>query len=155
MADESFKREIIVSKKPGAVYRALTKEIDKWWTISADVISEVGDQATFRFGSTYWTMNVQELIPEQLIVLECVEANHFHEGMPMSIREEWLGTKLIWEIAPHREGTKIAFVHQGLIPALECYDICQAGWEYFFVNSLKSYLETGVGQPWQDAVKNK
>jgi uncharacterized protein YndB with AHSA1/START domain len=148
MADQGFKREIIVSKEPGAVYRALTKEIDKWWTISADIVSEVGDHVTFRFDPTYWTMIVQELIPERLIVLECVEANHFHEGMPLSIRDEWLGTKLRWEIAPHGEGTRITFIHEGLVPALECYEICKAGWEYFFVNSLKSYLETGVGQPW-------
>jgi len=27
------------------------------------------------------------------------------------------------------------------------FEICESGWDYFFVDSLKAYLNTGVGLP--------
>ncbi len=85
--------------------------------------------------------------------LECIEAHHIHEGLPESILNEWEGTKLIWQIQQEGENTKIMFTHDGLIPSLDCYDVCEAGWDHFFVNSLKGYLDNGEGNP--DAAKEK
>ena len=39
----------------------------------------------------------------------------------------------------------------GLTPQLLCYDICEAGWDMFFLHSLKQYLDTGRGKPHKGA----
>jgi hypothetical protein len=145
--NESYKRQIEVKADPKFVFRALTKEIGSWWTPSDKEISAVNDVVTFRFAPTYWTMRVEQYVQDQLLILECIEANHEDKKLPASIREEWLGTKLNWQLEKARDKTKITFIHDGLVPQLECFEICEAGWDYFFVNSLKSYIETGKGHP--------
>ena len=146
----SYTREIIVSTTPSAAYRALTNGFDKWWTTSCNPISEPGDRITFRFGSTYWVMRANSLVPDNFVELECLEAHHVHEGLPLSILNEWEGTRLRWQIQKHGEKTKIIFVHAGLVPSLDCYEVCEQGWDNFFVSSLKQYLDTGEGSPFEN-----
>jgi len=143
----SYTREIIVSNTPSAAYRALTSEFNKWWTDSSDPVTAEGDTVMFRFDPTYWTMRATKLMPDINVELECIEAHHIHEGLPASIRKEWEGTKLKWNIQQQEDNTKISFVHEGLVPSLDCYEICEMGWDHFFVNSLKNYLDGGEGDP--------
>ena len=90
MVVNSYTREIIVSNTPGAAYRAMTSEFDKWWTAGSTPVTAVGDTVTFRFDPTYWTMRAIKLIPDQTVELECVEAHHIPEGLPETIRKEIL-----------------------------------------------------------------
>lgn len=147
--NDSYTREIIVSSTPEAAYLALTTGFNKWWTTGCNPISETGDKITFRFGPSYWVMRVNNLIPDNYLELECLEAHHVHEGLPSSILNEWEGTRLKWEILEQGEKIKIVLVHEGLVPSLECYEVCEQGWDYFFVNSLKQYLDTGEGTPFE------
>lgn len=147
MADD-FTHVIRVCATPAAAYRAVTREFDNWWTHATNSFRAVGDEVSFRFDPVYWTMRAEALVPNRHVVLECIDANHIHEGvLPLSAREEWLGTRLRWQIEPCDSATRITFIHEGLVPALACYAICRSGWEHFFGNSLKSYLDTGAGQP--------
>jgi hypothetical protein len=142
-----YTREILVSATPEAAYRALTAGFDKWWTTRCNPISRPGDQTTFRFGSTYWVMVAREVRPHSHVELECVEAHHVHEGLPSSILREWEGTRLRWQVGVQGASTRILFVHEGLLSSLDCYKVCEQGWERFFLKSLKSYLDTGEGMP--------
>jgi len=144
LVSNNYTREIIVSNTPGAAYRAMTSEFDKWWTAGSTPVTAVGDMVTFRFDPTYWTMRAIKLIPDQTVELECVEAHHIHEGLSETIRKEWEGTTLKWEIQSQGENTKITFVHEGLVSSLDCYEICEMGWDHYFVNSLKNYLDKGI-----------
>ena len=63
---------------------------------------------------------------------------------------EWNGSKLRWEIQKQDKKTKITLVHEGLVSSLECYEVCEQGWDYFFVKSLKQYLNTGEGSPFEN-----
>lgn len=146
----SYTREILVSNTPSAAYRALTSGFTKWWTTSCNPVSENGDQIIFRFGPTYWIMRASNLVPDKIVELECIEAHHVHAGLPSSILNEWEGTKLKWGIQKQNEKTKIILVHEGLMPSLECFEVCKQGWDYFFVNSLKQYLDTGKGSPFEN-----
>lgn len=148
MNPDSYTRDIVVSGSPGAAYKALTSEFYKWWTLDADSISAVGDTITFKFDATYWAMRANTLSPNY-IELECIDAHHIHKGLPSSILKEWEGTKLKWEIQELDGSTKISLTHEGLIPSLDCFEICTEGWDYFFVNSLKSYLDEGEGSPYK------
>ena len=147
MTEKSFTREITVSVSPSAAYRSLTTDFDKWWAPNTVDTLEVGGTIKFHLDPTYWTMRFTKLVPDQMVELECIEANHIDEGSPDSIREEWVGTKLQWQIEPYQYGSKISLVHEGLTPSLGCYQICNTGWDYFFVNSLRNYLNSGAGSP--------
>lgn len=149
-----YTREIAVSCSPAEVYKALTADFNKWWTTECNSISNIGDKITFKFGSSYWVMSANNLVAEKLVVLECIEANHIHDGLPSSILKEWIGTKLKWEIQNQGKKSKIVFNHDGLVPSLECYEVCKQGWEYFFVTSLKQYLDTGKGAPFDNDTQN-
>jgi uncharacterized protein YndB with AHSA1/START domain len=145
----SYTRKIDVTVKPAMVFRALTKEVSKWWTTDSDDASAVGIKATFRFDKTFNIMLVKELIPDHRVVWECIEQEHINEKL--STHDEWVGTKLRWDIEPIPQGTRVTFVHEGLVPEMECYEICEAGWDNFFVDSFKNYLDTGVGRPYKSA----
>lgn len=149
MTEKNFEREILVSASPQAAYSALTTDFDKWWATFKGDASKIGNRITFQFAPdpTFWTMQITKLVPNQMVELECIEANHIIEGLSESIKEEWLGTKLKWEIKPNQEGVEVSFVHEGLTPTLECYEICETGWENFFVNSLQDYLNGKGGSP--------
>ena len=44
--------------------------------------------------------------------------------------------------------TDLRFRHAGLNPRLECFNQCQAGWNYY-LPSLRAYAETGTGTPYR------
>jgi len=95
-------------------------------------------------------MRANSLIPDSSVELECIEAHHVHKGLPSSILNEWKGTRLTWKIEKQEDKTKITFVHDGLVPSLDCYEVCEQGWDYFFVNSLSAFLDTGKGMPFEN-----
>lgn len=146
----NYTREIVVTNTPIEAYKALTTGFDKWWTTDCNQVSKAGGKITFKFGSSYWVMQANNLVPEKLVELECIEAHHIHDGLSSSILNEWNGSKLIWEIQKQEEKTKIVLTHEGPLPSLECYKVCEQGWDYFFVNSLKQYLDTGEGSPFDN-----
>jgi hypothetical protein len=57
-------------------------------------------------------------------------------------RAEWVGTKLIWTLNAADQGATSTFLHEGLNQSFECYNVCEAGWDYF-IASLQAYLATG------------
>lgn len=149
MTDQNYKRSISVDATPEDVYLALTEGFENWWTAPDKPIRNVGDIAKFSFsGHGYWTFKATKLTTER-IEMVCVDAMHSYEGAPQEIGKEWLGTSIIWQIGRQNGKTVINFEHDGLQPKLHCYDICAAGWDLFFVDSLKAYLDTGTGKPFQ------
>jgi uncharacterized protein YndB with AHSA1/START domain len=147
MSGQSYSKEILVSVKPETVYKALTKEIDKWWTELSNQAVHAGDRLTVRFEkTTSWVMIVSEASPNQYLTWKVTEANHDLEGV--FAKDEWKGTSIKWKIEKESSGSKITLTHEGLIPALECYEICQTGWDYF-LGSLKNFLESGKGNPYK------
>lgn len=146
MNTNEYTRRIVVSSSPNDAYKALTSGFDKWWTLDSDSISTAGDTITFKFDTTYWVMRANTVSPNY-IELECIEAHHIHDGLPLSILEEWKGTKLKWEIDEQDGSTIVSLTHEGLVPSLDCFEICKEGWDYFFVTSLKKYLDEGKGSP--------
>ena len=145
MSGKSYSTEILISAKPESVYKAITKDIDKWWTELSNQAVQIGDRLTVRFEkTTCWVMTVSEAFPNRSLVWKVVEA--IHDVDELVEKDEWKGTTIKWEIAENKTGSTVTLTHQGLVPALECYEICHAGWGDF-LGSLKNYLETGKGSP--------
>ncbi len=62
-------------------------------------------------------------------------------------RSEWTGSQLVFEISKKDDQTEICFRHEGLVPELECYEICSKAWSQYVGESLLSLITTGKGQP--------
>lgn len=150
MTKQNYQKTITVSASPEDVYRALTTGFEHWWTAPDKPIRQEGDISKFSFSDRHghWTFKATQLSPERIEMI-CIDARHVHAGQPPKIETEWFDTRIIWQIAPQSDKTTIHFEHDGLTPNLHCYAICGAGWDLFFVDSLKSYLDTGLGKPFK------
>jgi len=149
MTGQNYQRTISVDASPEDAYRAPTTGCEHWWTVGDNNFGRVGDRIKFTFppNVSYWTFEAKKLEPNKTVELECVDAHHKITDRPDASETEWLGSRALWQIEPQGDKTTIHFVHKGLTPNLDCYDVCEAGWNLFFVDSLKAYLDSGVGKP--------
>ena len=94
MSSASYSTKFLVSASPQAVYKALTSDIDSWWTEMANDVCNVGDRLIVRFEkTTSWVMTLSEAIPHRSVIWEVVEANHDLEVLAK--RDEWEGTTIV------------------------------------------------------------
>ncbi len=155
MKDDNYERTITVDASPEDAYLALTTGYANWWTPCDRKFNKVGDRIKFTFPPyvSYWTFEARILEPFRIVELRCVEAYHKITDKPDASKTEWLGSTVRWNIKSRAGQTDIHLTHYRLTPELECYDVCELGWDQFFVESLKSYLYTGVGKPHQTESK--
>lgn len=126
MDNQNFTTTVLVNQSPKEVFNAINN-VRGWW-------SEDIEGRTDKLG---------EMIPDQKVVW-FVEDNDFNFVQDKS---EWIGTKIVFEIAKQDNKTQIVFTHIGLVPEYECYNVCHDAWTGFIQNSLKDLIVTGKGQP--------
>ena len=144
-----YECKITINAPPAKVYAALTtpEGLRGWWTTDCEVGDGPGSQSTFRFGKTTSVVRIEKLVPQQEVRWHCVE--YFLDFSMVSKTDEWVGTSMVFNLtAASAEGTDLHFVHDGLTPDLECYALCEGGWDHFLKTSLKKFLETGKGEPY-------
>lgn len=148
---EHYRRQLTLSASPAVVYQALATQqgVRNWWNQSCEVAEVAGGRAVFRFDQCYKVMRIDKLLPQQEVVWECIEAHI--EGPGLTRQDEWVGTHIVFRLTPAGGGkTRLEFEHQGLTPDLQCFGMCQDGWNHF-LGSLQSYVDTGKGQPFAAA----
>jgi len=142
----NYETSIKVITNEHDAFKAVTSELDKWWGMVDNPISKDGDEFSISFGRTNWKFVITKYSQYNQITWTCIKAEHFVEGHS-NIEEEWLNTELAWAFRKDGDYVEVSFVHKGLTPQLNCYKICEAGWNFFISTSLKNYLETGQGNP--------
>ncbi len=55
--------------------------------------------------------------------------------------------QMSFEISTKDNSTQIHFTHIGLVPEVECYDMCVKGWDQYVKGSLLKLITEGKGQP--------
>lgn len=144
-----YQQSFIAKADPAAVYAALTtpEGLRGWWTPECAVAAEVGGTNHFRFGGTHKAMRIERLEPGREVRWRCTAAHIDVDRLAR--KDEWVGTQLVFHLAPDGQGqTRLDFAHLGLVPALECYDLCSNGWRHF-LGSLQQFVETGHGTPYE------
>ena len=126
----------------GEVYKALTTRegLAGWWTNNTQAENKVGGALQFRFSAGGveiggFEMKVLELQPAQRVLWQVV-------GGP----EEWVGTKIGFELKQSGEHAIVLFKHQGWKEPVEFMHHCSTKWAMYLM-SLKSLMETGKGIP--------
>ena len=130
------------------VYKALTTRegLAAWWTNNTQGDSKVGAVLQFRFSADGveiggFDMKVLELRPSTRVLWQVVEGP-----------EEWVGTKISFDLRQEGEYAIVLFKHQGWKEPVEFMHHCSTKWATFLL-SLKSLLEAGKGAPSPDDVR--
>lgn len=124
-------------------FQALTTRqgLASWWTAQTTGSFDVGGVIQFRFDDRGgFDMKVLELVPGQRVRWEVVAGP-----------DEWVGTKVAFDLEPNGDCTKILFKHEGWKEPVEFMHHCSTKWAMFLM-SAKDVLETGKGRPFPDDV---
>jgi uncharacterized protein YndB with AHSA1/START domain len=133
----------IKSSRDDAYQALATRDgLAAWWTNDTRGDSEVDGILEFRFTPNGgFDMKVLELDPGAHVLWEVVDGP-----------EEWIGTRVSWEVKQTGDYTIVLFNHQGWREPVEFMHHCSTKWAIFLM-SLKSLLETGKGAPDPDDVQ--
>jgi hypothetical protein len=131
---------ITVDKTPQEVFEAVITP-QNWWSGEFEGNTKnVNDEFTYRYQDMHYSkQRVIESIPGEKVVWLVTEIQlNFIED-----KEEWTGTKIVFEISKKDDKTVLRFTHVGLNPDVECYSDCSAAWGQLITQSLYTYITTG------------
>jgi uncharacterized protein YndB with AHSA1/START domain len=130
------------------VYRALaTREgVAGWWTTDTQGDSKVGGMLKTVFTADGkvlggFDLKVVELEPGKRVLWQVAAGP-----------EEWVGTKIIFDLKQEDDFSIVLFKHEGWKESVEFMYHCSTKWAIFLL-SLKSLVETGKGKPSPDDVQ--
>lgn len=142
METSNFTTTIVVDNSPNEVYDAINN-VGAWW--HGEVIGnsdKLNDEFTYEMKPHHFSkQKVVDLVPNKRVVWLVTDSQlNF-----VKTKDEWTGTKIIFEISEAGGKTQLRFTHEGLTPAFECYGGCSSGWTELIQKSLLSLITTGKG----------
>jgi hypothetical protein len=138
MTMSNFSVSFLVNQSPKEVFNAI-QNVQEWWSgfYSEEIkgrTENLHDEFSFRAGdgAHYSKQKLVEVAPDRKIVWLVTESElSFIEN-----KDEWTGTKLIFDISEKDDKTKVSFTHEGLTPEIECYTSCAPAWTLYLENKL-------------------
>jgi hypothetical protein len=140
--EKNFTTSITVSQPPAEVFSAVNN-VRGWWQgeIKGNT-DKLNDEFSYRMKDIHFSkQKIVELIPNEQIVWLVTESQLSF----LTDKSEWTGTKIIFDIVAEGNKTKLTFTHQGLVPAIACYNNCSGAWSDLIEKSLFSLITTGKG----------
>ena len=144
MTESNFTTSIVVDQTASEVFNAINN-VRGWWS---EEIEGSTDKLNAEFDYHYQDvhrskMKIVELIPNKKVVWLVMD-NHFSFTKD---KEEWVGNQLVFEISKQGHQTALRFTQIGLVPAYECYEVCNNAWTGYIQNSLRDLITKGKGNP--------
>lgn len=144
MKNKNFTATLVVDQTPEEVFNAV-RNVRGWWSgyyseeIKGDS-KELNDEFSFRAGEGvhYSKQKLVEVIPNKKLVWMITES----ELSFLEKKDEWTGTKVIFDISTKGDKTQLVFTHDGLTPEVECYDACAPAWSQYIQNKLLPLITT-------------
>jgi len=119
-------------------------KVGQWWAKHfTGAAAAMSDTFTVTFGETYVDFRITEFAPGRKITWLVTDCNLHWQ----SDKKEWAGTEIHWEVQEHGDMATLTMTHVGLVPGVECYEMCSNGWNGHLHNSLRKLITTGKGQP--------
>jgi hypothetical protein len=132
-AEEAFAKISDVTTWWTANIKGSAKNLNDVFTMWVDDGDEVKDSVT---------LQVVEVIPNKKwvwLVTDC-------QMLWLKDTTEWKNTQIVFEISEDKQQTRIDMTHVGLVPGVECYNVCENGWNHH-LTTLTTWIETGVSSP--------
>jgi uncharacterized protein YndB with AHSA1/START domain len=124
------------------VYQALATRdgVAGWWTTDTKGDSKVSGVLKTLFTADGkvlggFDLKVVELTPRKRVLWQVIDGP-----------AEWIGTKISFDLKQENDYSVVLFKHQGWNEPVEFMHHCSTKWAVFLM-SLKSFVETGKGNP--------
>jgi len=142
MTKQNFTTSLLVDQTPEEIFKAITN-VRGWWSgyYSESFEGEtekLNDEFSFRAGdgAHYSKQKLVEVTPNKTVVWLVTES----ELTFLEKKDEWTGTKVIFEISKKGNQTQLSFTHEGLTPTVECYNACAPAWTQYVQNKLLALI---------------
>jgi uncharacterized protein YndB with AHSA1/START domain len=142
MADVLY--EFPINAAPEQVFDAVSTPagIDQWWAKQSAGRPEAGAEYELGFGPDYnWRAKVTACEPAKRFELEMTRSD-----------ADWNGSRVGFDLAPHKDGTWVRFHHTGWPDANEHYRISSFCWA-MYLRVLRRYLEHGETVPYEERLE--
>lgn len=147
---DHYRKTLELAAPAAAVFDALTTQrgIEGWWTRTCSVGTGPGATLRVDFGKTFKVMRIEKADPPREVRWRCTDSYLFVPGV-IDRKDEWKDHEIVFRLTEPKPGvTTLDFQHIGLDPSVGCYDVCSVGWDQFLA-SLRAYVQTGKGTPFQ------
>lgn len=144
MTTPDFNTTFSVDQTPNEVFNAINN-VRGWWSERIEGgTARLNDEFTYqRWDLHKCTMKLIDVIEDKRVVWLVLD-NYFSFT---ENKTEWIGTTIEFDITENGNKTQVHFMHRGLVPEYECYQICFDAWSGYIKGSLQSLITTGKGQP--------
>ena len=144
MNDQNYSATLTVSQSANEVYNKINS-VSKWWSENLEGNSEnLDDVFTIDFGNeNFVTHKLIEVIANKKVVWLVTDCYLSW----LKDKTEWTNTKMSFEIATQGNSTELRFTHIGLVPQVECYEMCVKGWDQYVKGSLFKLITEAEGTP--------
>jgi hypothetical protein len=114
--------------------------VTSWWTPNIKGSTKhLNDVFTMFTEKTTVTLQVVEVVQNKKwvwLVTDC----HLHW---LKDTTEWKNTRIVFEISEGNQQTSIDMTYVGVVPGVECYNVCEPVWNGH-LNNLAAWIETGI-----------
>lgn len=146
MENKNYHRSITVNATPEEAMKKIS-QVNHWWIKGFSGSAEKqNDHFTVQFGqvsgeASYVDFVATEMEENRKAVWKVTDCN-----LPwFKDKKEWNNTEVVFELSPENGKTRIDFTHVGLVPEVECYQICEKGWDGHVTQGLVKFIDEGVG----------
>ena len=132
-----------INVNPGTIYSAVStpQGIKGWWCEDSEITNEVGGINTLHFlkegKPVDMKFKIDEMSPDGKVIWTCIE----------NANPTWIGTTLTYEFDKNGEFDLIHGNFDDKWKGSDPFKSTEEGWKHI-MHSLKSYCETGKGEPW-------
>ena len=141
MENKNYHRTIMVNASSEEAMNKIS-QINLWWRKDFSARAEkLNDKFTVPFGEpSFVDFVISEFVPNKKVVWKVTDCY-----LPwFKDKKEWNNTEVVFKISEENGKTKIDFTHIGLVPEVECYDVCEKGWNGH-INTLEKFINEGKG----------
>ncbi len=144
MNNQDYTASFVVDQTPDKAFAAINN-VRGWWSEEIEGNTDtVGSEWTYRYKDVHrCKMRVTGLDPGKRVDWLVLD-NYFDFTKD---KTEWRGTTISFEIQRKGNQTEVRFMHKGLVPEYECYDLCSNAWGSYIKGSLRSLVMNGKGKP--------
>ena len=143
MENKNYHKSIMVNASAEEAIKKIS-QVNLWWKKDFSGSAEkLNDKFKVLFGEpSFVDFVVSEFVPGKKLgwkVIDCY--------LPwFQDKKEWNNTEVDFQLSEENGTTKIDFTHIGLVPEVECYDVCEKGWNEH-IDTLVKFINEGNGLP--------